>query len=463
MMEIQTHLKDLHIKLLDKSIKTFHCHWGSCNESGFETKHKLVKHIQEKHFHLSNARQGASNSEVTYPNGGLSNSQSVQLHDILGCNSGSILRSNDPSKPAKEVIVIEDDDQESISNSTQNEKVIQNKNHADSPGVGESQDTEITNEQRFDENCIAQETARLNKPNSSPSSTAEIGGVNKKSLNASNQLIRISQEQSQLLPNSSADDMASQRLSSVNSSNTVSQLSALKQSFRAVYPSNSTSSHHVLLDQSRQITPTDRSTQTHLELQNPEIQNAQDNQESFAQTTEDSLSDQLLLDSAFDSLPVDQQNEKLRHLASLQAQEIKRLTLKNTLQEKRIEKIEEDLILQSRIAKLLQDQNQRADDKLRSMWADLLCKKVRMREEEQTITRSAKKQRQEQISTKENSDKQMEVDWWDRPLPSSTISILTQAFVCEWEGCGKVFRTKLALKAHIPSEHLSGTVLRVKV
>ncbi|CAG8529228.1 3506_t:CDS:1, partial [Scutellospora calospora] len=43
------------------------------------------------------------------------------------------------------------------------------------------------------------------------------------------------------------------------------------------------------------------------------------------------------------------------------------------------------------------------------------------------------------------------------------ISVITEAYVCQWNGCGKVFRTKLALKAHIPSEHISVDSLRVRV
>ncbi|CAG8754106.1 10655_t:CDS:1, partial [Gigaspora rosea] len=43
------------------------------------------------------------------------------------------------------------------------------------------------------------------------------------------------------------------------------------------------------------------------------------------------------------------------------------------------------------------------------------------------------------------------------------ISVITEAYVCQWNGCGKVFRTKLALKAHIPSEHIGAGSLRVRV
>src|SRR5437764_14851678 len=37
--------------------------------------------------------------------------------------------------------------------------------------------------------------------------------------------------------------------------------------------------------------------------------------------------------------------------------------------------------------------------------------------------------------------------------PHENISIITEAIMCNWEGCGKTYRTKLALKAHCIFAH----------
>src|SRR5581483_8274467 len=47
--------------------------------------------------------------------------------------------------------------------------------------------------------------------------------------------------------------------------------------------------------------------------------------------------------------------------------------------------------------------------------------------------------------------------------PHENISIITKAMICNWESCGKTFRTRLALKAHVISEHMNEEILKVSV
>ncbi|CAG8631895.1 17181_t:CDS:2 [Acaulospora morrowiae] len=420
MMEIQLHLKDLHIELLDKGLSSFQCHWKDCDEIGFESKHKLIQHIQEKHFHLSNTlsvkKKDINNLDETHTNGKLTDSRPVQLRDELNYNSNNIQRPNEPSNSVKEVIFIEDDDPESNNNSAKN-RVISS----------EISRPQVLDNHSSNDGDISQEVI---SPNMTSSPKIDTSGSNKTGLSTSSHLMKIPEEKSQL---------------SSNLLNIVPQPSISKQLFRAVYSYNTTSD------------------QNNPETSMQEILTVKNNQENSIRSPLQTESDQSPSSVPFESLPVDQQNEKLRLLVSRQEREIKKLKSKNALQEKQLEQTEAELEIQTRISKLLQDQNRRADDKLRSMWSNMLCKKVHMRDEEHMTARSAKRQKQEHTNTKDNDEKQMEIDSWEQPLTDSTISIVTQAFVCEWGGCGKVFRTKMALKAHIPSEHLGGTILRVKV
>ncbi|RHZ54191.1 hypothetical protein Glove_429g49 [Diversispora epigaea] len=452
MMEIQTHLKNLHIELLDKNTNSFQCHWKDCNASGFESKHKLVQHIQEKHFNLSNIshRQDPPNSfrnqDFNRP------TRPPQRYELFTNNQ--VDSSGKLNLQANEVIVIDDDEPGNNANSIQKEK------------NGHNVKTTDTEEQRSknDSKMIMNTKARM------PSSTSNnMGESNNRQEN------EITQETKMQISKLQSTNGMSPKQPTLSSN-----ISRQKQTFRAVYPNEMIQQQTSIetADQS-QTTNTNLTNQQSLSNQpllmtksstsNPSIYNtltSNSSDDSRLEIIETILSGQSHSGNSFESLTIEQQNKKLLHIVSVQAQEIKKLKIKNEIQEKLIKKTESDLEFQTKITKLLQDQNCRSDDKLRSMWVEMLCRKLRIREEEHIGAKSLKRQKlEDQTNAKDSNGRQdMDIDPWEKPLsPNTNISIITQAYICEWEGCGKSFRTKLALKAHVPSEHLYGSILHIKV
>ncbi|CAG8660771.1 6559_t:CDS:2 [Dentiscutata erythropus] len=181
--------------------------------------------------------------------------------------------------------------------------------------------------------------------------------------------------------------------------------------------------------------------------------------------------------------------------------ELQKMKTQLMLQDSQLKMTEEELVYHKRITSLITEQNRRADSKLRSIWVDLLCQKARakLNNEKMMTERSAlkrtreendmqdsitgtipKRSRENEESSKdealekskgtkgidENNNNQEKMDIEPSERSDSTecdISVITEAYVCQWNGCGKVFRTKLALKAHIPSEHIGVGSLRVRV
>ena len=97
----------------------------------------------------------------------------------------------------------------------------------------------------------------------------------------------------------------------------------------------------------------------------------------------------------------------------------------------------------------------------------MLCRKASLSKEgllnghnDELSSRSSKKRRRGDDSDDENSDLHpMEVP----SPPHEKISIITEGLICNWEDCGKTFRTKLALKAHVVSTHMGEDILEVPV
>ncbi|CAG8593230.1 4805_t:CDS:2 [Diversispora eburnea] len=428
MMEIQTHLKNLHIEFLDKNANSFQCYWKDCNASGFESKHKL------RHTDGGLRQQNQDFNRPTRP---------PQRYELFTNNQ--VDSSGKFNLQANEVIVIDDDESEKNSNSIHKEKSVHNIN--------------TTEEQKS-----------TNDSKTSPTSN-NMGESNNRQEN------EITQE-------------TKMQISKLQSTNGMSSkqppLSSKRHTFRAVYP-NETSIEFVNQSQTTNINLTNQQSNTlnqmsHTSLpslmtksltSNPSTYNittsnktSNTSDDSHLEIIESILSGPSHSGSSFESLTIEQQNKKLLHIVSVQAQEIKKLKIKNAIQEELIKKAESDLEFQTKITKLLQDQNRRSDDKLRSMWVEMLCKKLRIREEEHISSKSFKRQKlEDQANSKDsNGRKDMDIDPWEKPLsPNTNISIITQAYICEWEGCGKSFRTKLALKAHVPSEHLYGSILHIKV
>src|ERR1043166_747316 len=152
------------------------------------------------------------------------------------------------------------------------------------------------------------------------------------------------------------------------------------------------------------------------------------------------------------------------------------IELKNliSLRGNEINLIKESLEMQTSISKLLQEQNRRADDKLRRMWAEMLYRKAELIEggglngynnDEKNINgdpSSSSSSISRKRFRKDNEDSDLHPMELPAP-PHENISIITEAIMCNWEGCGKTYRTKLALKAHIVSSHMGKDILKVPV
>ncbi|GBB95659.1 hypothetical protein RclHR1_02590004 [Rhizophagus clarus] len=149
----------------------------------------------------------------------------------------------------------------------------------------------------------------------------------------------------------------------------------------------------------------------------------------------------------------DEINEKSREITKLQSI----ISLKDS----EISIINNDLELQTNISKILQEQNRRADDKLRRMWAEMLCRKADLGEKMNINGEPSRKRlRRDKDEELENSNLHpMEIP----APPHENISVITKALTCNWDGCEKTFRTKLALKAHIVSFHMNEEILKVPV
>ncbi|RIA84586.1 hypothetical protein C1645_832043 [Glomus cerebriforme] len=164
--------------------------------------------------------------------------------------------------------------------------------------------------------------------------------------------------------------------------------------------------------------------------------------------------------------------EKMSDDINEKSKEISKLKSIISLKDSEINIIKESLELQTNMSKILQEQNRRADDKLRRMWAEMLCRKADLIEkgrlngykyDEMNINdrpSSRKRVRKDYDDDDENSDLHpMELP----ASPHENISIITKAMICNWEGCGKSFRTKLALKAHVVSSHMGEEISKVSV
>jgi hypothetical protein len=163
--------------------------------------------------------------------------------------------------------------------------------------------------------------------------------------------------------------------------------------------------------------------------------------------------------------------KKMRDEIDEKSREITKLKSEISLKDSEMSIIKENLELQTGISNILQEQNRRADDKLRRMWAEMLCrkadlgegvlnKKMNINNEPSSSYNSRKRLRRDKDEETENSD----LHPMEMPAPPhENISVITKAITCSWDGCEKTFRTRLALKAHVVSFHMNEEILKVSV
>ncbi|CAG8604290.1 9778_t:CDS:2 [Racocetra persica] len=186
--------------------------------------------------------------------------------------------------------------------------------------------------------------------------------------------------------------------------------------------------------------------------------------------------------------------------------ELRKLQTQLMLKESQLKMTEGELVYHKRVTNLITEQIRRSDTKMREYWVEMLREKGRTKHNSEKMTvekASLKRTREEndmqdsitgavQKRSKENEEsseegtsekskdtrgidddntnqekmdaENMDVEPLEKPDSEEyDINIITEAYVCQWNGCKKVFRTKLALKAHIPSEHIAAECLRVHV
>ncbi|POG66809.1 hypothetical protein GLOIN_2v1653790 [Rhizophagus irregularis DAOM 181602=DAOM 197198] len=170
---------------------------------------------------------------------------------------------------------------------------------------------------------------------------------------------------------------------------------------------------------------------------------------------------------------LDKNTEEMKKMADEideKSREITKLKSTISLKDSEMSIIKENLELQTSISKILQEQNRIADDKLRRMWVEMLCRKADLGEsvsnrkmninDEPSSFTSRKRPRRDKDEETENSD----LHPMELPAPPhENISVITKGISCSWDGCEKTFRTRLALKAHIVSSHMNEEILKVPV
>lgn len=168
------------------------------------------------------------------------------------------------------------------------------------------------------------------------------------------------------------------------------------------------------------------------------------------------------------SQALDKRNEDMKKMSDEikeKSKEIIKLKSIVSLKDSEISIIKGDLELQTSISKLLKEQNRRSDDKLRRMWVEMLCRKADMGISNDRKNYEGNKQSRKRAKKNDGDDKvETEIHPMEIPAPPhDKISIITNALMCDWEDCGKPFRTKLALRAHVISSHMGEDIVKVKL
>lgn len=165
----------------------------------------------------------------------------------------------------------------------------------------------------------------------------------------------------------------------------------------------------------------------------------------------------------------DKNTEEMKKMAdeiNEKSREITKLKSTISLKDNEINIIKENLELQTSISKILQDQNRIADDKLRRMWVEMLCRKADLGEgvlnERMNINDEPSFTSRKRLRRDKNEDSDLHPMELPAP-PHENISVITKGITCSWDGCEKTFRTRLALKAHIVSSHMNEEILKVPV
>ncbi|CAG8616480.1 5183_t:CDS:2 [Cetraspora pellucida] len=181
--------------------------------------------------------------------------------------------------------------------------------------------------------------------------------------------------------------------------------------------------------------------------------------------------------------------------------ELRKLKTQLMLKESQLKMTEGELVYHRRVTNLITEQIRRSDSKMREIWVNMLLDKGRKKHNEKmlieraslkrtreetdmqdSITGAIQKRSKESEGNSEGASENskdtkgidedntnqdvenMDVEPIEKPDSAEyDINVITEAYVCQWDGCKKAFRTKLALKAHIPSEHIAAECLRVHV
>ncbi|CAG8681041.1 2290_t:CDS:2 [Racocetra fulgida] len=486
------HLKEIHIKILNIESPLFHCKWGDCKRVAVQNISESVQQQPDSQLELQLNQQN----------------QRIEESQRVVCAQTQRLQLPPDSSRQKEIVIIDDDE-------TTVDKPIQVANsviseYSTMPVMREF-DTRPSQMSQTLHYSHLPETQRHSAPSFNVSSNqvqrqfqvpSQMGQVPSHTAHVPSQMTQVSSQTAQFPTNASSHNN-NLRYHSAQQGNNI--IPPSQQSYRAA---------GLPLVQTYQDGNVIRIIQEN-EIMRQENENLKCELRNMMATALQEPQSKLKKEN--EQLIIELQNLKAK-IAALEAQsrqsdrekflmvELRKLQTQLMLKDSQLKMTEGELVYHKRVTSLITEQIRRSDSKMREYWVEMLREKGRTKHNKEKMTvekASLKRTREEngmqdsitgavQKRSKENEEsseegtsekskgtKEMDDDNTNQekmdaenmnvePLekPDSEeydINIITEAFVCQWNGCKKVFRTKLALKAHIPSEHIAAECLRVHV
>ncbi|CAG8498604.1 11159_t:CDS:2 [Funneliformis caledonium] len=452
--ELTTHIASFHLMTLSDNLTSFNCKWNSCRHYSFQSKYSLTQHI--RHAHLL----PIINNQMDY----LPTQETVQG---VSPYHGFEQTNNYPQKFSQFY--------QSYNNLIRQVNMHNMQNHLQSPHT-----YQIHKPPQFVQNIQIPQT-----PSRSPAQAIDYDGFMRMNpgwipinnrisgiVNSGISTEQLSPYQARILLQSQPSQFSQLFNSPVQaqslSSSSIGRLqNQMPQQFNVIAPSQIVkndsiqekggSPAHILPPQKASTSSTQNLQD---QINNSDLRDEVETLRKLIKERTKELEDK--------SQALDKRNEDMKKMSDEikeKSKEIIKLKSIVSLKDSEISIIKGDLELQTSISKLLKEQNRRSDDKLRRMWVEMLCRKADMGISNDRKNYEGNKQSRKRAKKNDDDDKvETEIHPMEIPAPPhDKISIITNALMCDWEDCGKPFRTKLALRAHVISSHMGEDIVKVKL
>ncbi|CAI2168238.1 4416_t:CDS:2 [Funneliformis geosporum] len=439
--ELTTHIATSHLITLPDNLTSFNCKWNSCRHYSFQSKYLLTQHIRNAHL------LPIINNQMTY-------FPTQETFQGVSPYHGFEPTNNYPQRITQLYSnLIRQVNMQNMQNNLQSPHTYQI--HKPPQLVQIPQTPSRSLAQTIDNDDLMRMNPGWISVN--PAIQAQFGTSTEQFTPYRSQILPVQSLQPQFSQFSSNFPVQAQSLSSSSLGRIQNQM---PQQFNAVVPSQIVNNYHSIQekeDSPVQILSPNQNLQG--QINNIDLKEEVEKLRKFIKDQTKELEDK--------SQALDKKNEEMKNMSceiKEKSKEIIKLKSLVSLKDSEINIIKGDLELQTSISKLLQEQNKRSDDKLRRMWVEMLCRKADI--EISNDRKNFEGNRQSRKRVKKNDDDKVEMELHPMEIPApphEKISIITNALMCDWEGCGKPFRTKLALRAHVVSSHMDEDIVKFKL